>query len=83
VDDDVVVEAGARIAPLSVIGRGARIEAGAVIDGAIIWPGCVVGAGAAVTKSIAGRDCRLGANSIVEGGAILGDRTTLTDYTRV
>ena len=83
VDDDVVVEAGARIAPLSVVGRGARIEAGAVVDGAIIWPGCVVGAGATVSRSIAGRDCRLGAHSVVEGGAVLGDRTSLTDFTRV
>jgi len=83
VDDDVVVEAGARIAPLSVVGRGARIEAGAVVDGAIIWPGCVVGAGATVSESIVGRDCRLGPNTVVEGGAVLGDRTSLTDYTRV
>ena len=83
VDDDAVVEAGARIAPLSVVGRGARIEAGAVVDGAIVWPGCVVGAGATVSGSIVGRDCRLGANTVVEGGAVLGDRTSLTDFTRV
>ena len=83
VDDDAVVEAGARIAPLSVVGRGARIEAGAVVDGAIIWPGSVVGAGATVRGSIVGRDCRLGAHTTVEGGAVLGDRTSLTDYTRV
>ena len=83
VDDDAVVEAGARIAPLSVVGRGARIEAGAVVNGAIIWPGCVVGPGATVTGSIVGRDCRLGANTVVDGGAVLGDRTSLTDFTRV
>jgi NDP-sugar pyrophosphorylase family protein len=83
VDDDVVVEAGARIAPLSVVGRGARVEAGAVVDGAIIWPGCVVGRDAVVRGAIAGRDCRLGANTAVDAGAILGDGTTLTDFTRV
>ena len=33
--------------------------------------------------SIAGRDCRLGANTVVEGGAVLGDGTILTDFTRV
>jgi len=82
VDDDAVVEAGARIAPLSVVGRGARVEAGAVVEGAILWPGCVVGAGATVRASIAGRDCRIGPSSIVEGGAVLGDRTHLTDFTR-
>jgi NDP-sugar pyrophosphorylase family protein len=83
VDDDAVIEAGARIAPLSVVGRGARIETGAVVEGAIIWPVCVVGAGATISGSIAGRDCRLGANTVVEGGAVLGDGTSLTDFTRV
>jgi mannose-1-phosphate guanylyltransferase len=82
VGDDVVVEAGARVGALSVIGHGARIEAGASLDGAIVWPGSVIGPGAAVRGSIVGRDCRLGAHSVVEGGAVLGDRTHLTDYTR-
>jgi mannose-1-phosphate guanylyltransferase len=83
VADDAVVEAGARIAPLSVVGQGARIETGAVVDGAIIWPGSVVGPGATVRASIVGRHCRLGASTIVDGGAVLGDRTSLTDFTRV
>jgi mannose-1-phosphate guanylyltransferase len=82
VDDDAIVEAGARIAPMSVIGRGARVEAKATVDGAIIWPGCVVGAGATIRGSIAGRACKLGANTVVEAGAVLGDNTSLTDYTR-
>jgi len=82
VDDDAVIEAGARVAPLSVVGRGARIEAGAVVDGAIIWPGCIVGPGATVSGCIVGRDCRLGPNAVVQAGAVLGDRTSLTDYTR-
>ena len=82
VDDDAIVEAGARVAPMSVIGRGARIEANATVDGAIIWPGCVVGAGATIRGSIAGRACKLGAHTIVEAGAVLGDNTSLTDYTR-
>jgi acetyltransferase-like isoleucine patch superfamily enzyme len=43
----------------------------------------VVGPGATVTGSIVGRDCWLGANTVVEAGAVLGDRTTLTDFTRV
>ena len=82
VGDDVTVEAGARIAPLSVIGRGARLDAKAVVDGAVIWPGCVVGPGATVQNAIAGRDCRLGANTRVGAGAVLGDGTHLTDFTR-
>jgi mannose-1-phosphate guanylyltransferase len=83
VDDDAVVEAGARVAPLSVVGRGARIETGAVVDGAIIWSGSVVGPGATVRASIVGRHCHVGASATVDDGAVLGDRTSLTDFTRV
>jgi NDP-sugar pyrophosphorylase family protein len=82
VDDDVIVEAGARIAPLSVVGRGVRIGAKAVVDGSILWPGCDVGPGALVQRAIAGRDTRIGANATVATGAVLGDRTHLTDFTR-
>ena len=83
IGEGVTVEAGARVAPLSVLGHGARVEADAIVDGAILWPGCVVGPGAAVRRAIAGRDCRLGANTTVGAGAVLGDSTRLTDFTRV
>jgi mannose-1-phosphate guanylyltransferase len=82
IDDDAVIEAGARIAAHSVVGHGARVEAKATVDGSILWPGCVVGAGAAIRGSIAGRACKLGAHTVVEAGAVLGDNTSLTDYTR-
>jgi NDP-sugar pyrophosphorylase family protein len=82
VDDDAVIEAGARVGPLSVVGRGTRVEADARVEGTILWPDCIVGSGAIIKGAIAGRGCRLGANTIVDGHAILGDGTCLTDYTR-
>ncbi len=82
VDDGVVIKAGARIGPYSVIGRQCVIEEGASVDRAILWPHCRVGRDAVVRQAIVGRNCHLGRNVTVNSGAVLGDRTALTDYSR-
>ena len=82
VDEDVLVKARARVGPYSVIGRQSHIEEGAAIDRAIVWPNCRIGPEALVCNAVIGRHCHLGRCVTVNGGAVLGDRTTLTDYTR-
>ena len=82
IDDGVVVKAGARIGPYSVIGRQTQVEDAAIVDGAILWPNCRVGREALIRNAIVGRNCHIGRSVIVEGGAVLGDKTTLTDYTK-
>jgi NDP-sugar pyrophosphorylase family protein len=82
IDEGALVKAGARIGPYSVIGRQTQIEEDAVIDGAIVWPNCRVSREAVVRNAIVGRNCHLGRNVSVDGGAVLGDKTTLTDFTR-
>ena len=83
-----VVERGAelapdvRVGPYSVIGRQTQVEEHASVDGSIIWPNCRVGEHAAVRNAIVGRNCHLGRSVHVDDGAVLGDKTTLTDYTR-
>jgi NDP-sugar pyrophosphorylase family protein len=83
VDEGVLVKAGARIGPYSVIGKQTQIEEGVQIEGGIIWPNCRVNREAFVRDAILGRNCHLGRNTSVNHGAVLGDKTTLTDYTRV
>jgi NDP-sugar pyrophosphorylase family protein len=83
IDDGVLVKAGARIGPYSVVGRQTQVEEGATIDGGIVWPNCRISQEASVRDAILGRNCHLGRNTSVDHGAILGDKTTLTDYTRV
>jgi NDP-sugar pyrophosphorylase family protein len=83
IDDGVLVKAGARVGPYSVIGRQTQIEEDAVIEGGILWPNCRVSREAAVRNAILGRNCHLGRNSSVDHGAVLGDKTTLTDYSKV
>jgi NDP-sugar pyrophosphorylase family protein len=82
VDEGALIKAGARVGPYSVVGRQTQIEEDAVVDGSIIWPNCRVGRDTTVRDAIIGRNCHLGRNVSVNGGAVLGDKTTLTDYTR-
>jgi NDP-sugar pyrophosphorylase family protein len=82
IDDGVQIKAGARIGPYSVIGRQTQIDEDAVVDGGILWPNCRISRDSAVRDAILGRNCHVGRSVSVNAGAILGDKTTLTDYTR-
>ena len=82
IDEGTLVRAGARIGPYSVIGRQTQIEEGATISGAVIWPNCRISREACIRDAIVGRNCHIGRNVSVNADAVLGDKTTLTDYTR-
>lgn len=81
VDAHAVIKKGARIGAGSVIGRACHIEEDAVVDGGILWPNTWVDREAVVTGAIAGRHCHIGRNVTVGAGAMLGDKTVLTDFT--
>ena len=83
IDEGVVVKTGATVRPYSVIGRQTHVEAGAVIDGSIIWPNGWVGPEAVLRGSILGRNCHVGRNVSVDTPVVLGDKTVLTDYSKV
>ena len=82
IDDGVTVKAGARIGPYSVIGRQTQIEEHAVVEGAIIWPNCRISRDADIRNAIVGRNCHVGRHVTLNHGAVLGDKTTLTDFTK-
>ena len=83
IDEGVSIKPGARILPYSVIGRQTHVEEGAVIDGSIIWPNCWISPEAHVHGSILGRNCHVGRSVTVETTSVLGDKTVLTDYSRL
>jgi mannose-1-phosphate guanylyltransferase len=83
VDAGAHIKAGAVIGPYAVIGRGAVIEEEAAVTASIIWPNSRVSQHAAVDGAIVGRACHIGRNASVRGQAILGDKTVLTEYTRI
>ena len=81
-DAGVHIRAGATIGPYSMIGRGAIVEEDAVVRGSIVWPNSRIGRDATVDDAIIGRHAHVGRSAVVSGGAVLGDKTVLTDYTR-
>ena len=83
VDEGVLVKAGARIGPYSVIGRQCQIEEDARVEGAVIWQNGRISRDASLTGSIIGRNCHIGRNCQVGPGAVLGDKSSLTDYSRI
>jgi NDP-sugar pyrophosphorylase family protein len=83
IDAGAHVRAGASIGQYSVIGRGAVVEEEAEILASIVWPNSRIGQHAVVDGAIVGRNCHIGRNASVRGQAILGDKTALTEYTRI
>jgi NDP-sugar pyrophosphorylase family protein len=83
IDDGTVVKAGARIGPYSVIGRQCHIEDQAVVEDAIVWANSRISQEALVRRSIVGRHCHVGRNVTMEDGVVLGDKSVVTDYSRL
>jgi len=83
IDEGAVVKTGARIGPYSVVGRQCHIEEHAVIEHAILWANCRISQEAVVRRSILGRHCHIGRSASVENGVVLGDKSVVTDYSRL
>ena len=83
VDEGAVLKTGARVLPYSVIGRHTHVSEGAVIDGSIVWPNGWIGPEAVLRSSILGRNCHIGRNVSIENPVQLGDKTAVTDYSRL
>jgi NDP-sugar pyrophosphorylase family protein len=83
VGDGAVVSAGARLGPYTAIGRRSVVEAGAAVDGAILWAETRVGELARLGAVLAGHRCRFGANVTIAGDAVFGDESVITDFSRL
>ncbi|MEP6847533.1 MAG: NDP-sugar synthase [Acidobacteriota bacterium] len=79
---DCIVKPGAKIVN-SVVGAGVTIEEKAVVENSVIWPHSRISTGAEVHDSIIGRGCHIGRSAVVDGGSVLGDKTSISDYSRV
>lgn len=66
----------------SVLGDGCHIEEKAVIENSVVWAHTRVGAGAQISKAIIGRGCHIGRSAKVGAGTVMGDKSSLTDYTQ-
>jgi NDP-sugar pyrophosphorylase family protein len=79
--DDCTLKPGVKIVN-SVLGKGCYIEERASIENSVIWSHTRVGTAAQIKDAIIGRGCHIGRSTLVGPGAVLGDKTSLTDYTR-
>src|SRR5688500_6773238 len=83
VDEGVAVKSGARILPYSVIGRQTHVDEAAVVENSIIWPNGWIGRETHIANSILGRTCHIGRNAVIAHDAVLGDKTVITDYSKL
>jgi NDP-sugar pyrophosphorylase family protein len=83
IDEGAVIKTGARILPYAVIGRQTHVEEGAVVEGSIVWPNGWIGPEASLRGSILGRNCHVGRNAVIDAPVVLGDKTVITDYSRI
>jgi NDP-sugar pyrophosphorylase family protein len=83
IDEGAIVKAGAHVSSYSVVGRHCHIEEHAVLDRAIVWANSRISQEAIVRRSILGRHCHIGRNASIEDGVVLGDKSVVTDYSRL
>ncbi len=79
--DNCTIKPGAQIIN-SVLGEGVYVEEKARIENSVVWAHTRVGAGAQVFGAIVGRGCHIGRSAQVGAGAVLGDKSSLNDYTQ-
>lgn len=83
IDAGAIVKSGARVGPYAVIGRQCYIEEHARVAHAIIWANSRISQEAEVHRSILGRHCHVGRSAAVDHGAVLGDKSAVTDFSRL
>ncbi len=81
IGEGCVIKPNARIIN-SVLGPGVHVDEKAIIANSVIWAHTRVAAAAEIDGAIIGRSCYLGRSVSVRPGAVLGDKTSLPDYTR-
>jgi mannose-1-phosphate guanylyltransferase len=70
---DVVVEHGAHVGSLVVLGAGVSVGAGATIERSVVLAGSRVGARCELRDCIVAPGCEVGAGTHISGGAMLGE----------
>lgn len=67
----------------SVLGPGVHVDEKAIVENSVIWGHSRISASAHVAGAVVGRSCYLGRNVRVREGCVLGDKTSLPDYSKV
>jgi NDP-sugar pyrophosphorylase family protein len=76
------VEAGASLAAGACLAGEVTVRAGAHVEDSVLWAGTEVQDGARVRGALVGPRVRIGRHAVVAPGAVLGEGTVITDYSR-
>jgi mannose-1-phosphate guanylyltransferase len=71
------VAAGAQVGSLAVLGEDVSIGPGATVERSVILKGTEIGEGCRLRDCIVSAGCRVGARTVVTGGAVLGEGVTI------
>jgi NDP-sugar pyrophosphorylase family protein len=83
IDEGAVVKAHARVGPYTVLGRQCHVEEEATVRGSIVWANGRIGREASIDGAILGRHCHVGRGAAVAPGTVLGDKSVVTDCSRL
>jgi NDP-sugar pyrophosphorylase family protein len=78
-----VVKSRAVIEPYAVLGPNCRIEEGATVGDSVLWANVRVGEEARVRGALLGRSAHIGHHAHVDRGIVLGDKSVITDFSRI
>jgi len=76
-DEDVVVDASAKIGPNVVLGRGCSIGPHAVVRESVLWERVSIGSGAVLEEAIVASGATIGAQAQVGRGSVIGHDVTV------
>lgn len=77
VGDGTIIEPGAKVMPLSVIGNNCHIGPGSVISGAVIFDNCRTGKDCHIKDSIISHNVDIGDSVSISGISMIGDNTKI------
>ncbi|MFO7928623.1 MAG: NDP-sugar synthase [Candidatus Humimicrobiaceae bacterium] len=77
VGNGTILEEGARIMPMAVIGDHCYISSGAEIEGSVIFDNCHIGKGSQIRNSILSKNVRIGENVKIGGVSVIGDNSSI------
>ncbi|MEO8042949.1 MAG: NDP-sugar synthase, partial [Acidobacteriota bacterium] len=82
IGDGCVIKPNSRITN-SVLGPGVHVDEKASIANSVIWAHTRISSFAEIDGAVIGKSCYIGRNCSIRPGAVLGDKTSLPDYSRI
>jgi mannose-1-phosphate guanylyltransferase len=79
--ENCVIKPSAKIVN-SVIGKGVLIEEKSIIENSVIWAHSKIAGSSHIENTVIGKSCYIGKHCTIRSGSVLGDKTSVTDYSQ-